>query len=57
MPQKLKRVIDSCARIPLQFNDFLAIFEVPSNVRVSGGGRGSGEVIVEPLNEVGFPCS
>jgi hypothetical protein len=57
MPQKLKRVIDSCAHIPLQFNDFLAIFEVPSNVRVSGGGRGSGEVIVEPLNEVGFPCS
>jgi hypothetical protein len=57
MPQKLKRVIDSCARISLQFNDFLAIIEMPSNVTVSGGGRGSGEVIVEPLNEVGFPCS
>jgi hypothetical protein len=57
MPQKLKRAFDSRAHISLQYNDFLAMIEVPSNVRVSGGGRGSGEVIVEPLNEVGFPCS
>jgi len=56
-PQKLKRAFDSRARISLQYNDFLATIEGPSNVRVSGGGRGSGEVIVEPLNEVGFPCS
>ena len=57
MPQKLKRAFDSRARISLQYNDFLATIEVPSDVRVSGGGRGSGEVIVQPLNEVGFPCS
>jgi hypothetical protein len=35
MPQKLKRAFDSRARISLQYNDFLATIEVPSDVRES----------------------